>query len=1545
MKRLLYILAVVCLSLSAFGTDRPIACGDASGLLAAITAANPGDTITIVSNSGAQCALTFSSWNLPKKTISHPSDEAVLTATVSGGSLTGCSVSSGGAAYTITPSVRIVGGGGFGATAHVTISAGSVNSCVVDSGGSQYWGRPSIIPVSAENYITIRTSATSSLPPAGRRYQIANHATISPKITFTSTSPITIDGPSSFGLFDGAAYWKIQGLEMTFSNAGQASIFAALAGGSHIIFEQNYIYPQPCPNSTPPYNTNGRIAFSVTSYDVQINDNYVDCFWGTPPGAVAGSTGSDSMAVLSDTYSEGMTIDNNYLTGWFNGVFLGGGDPPPSATGHAAISSRAAGSATLASPPTSVPLIALELPFEGNTVAISSIARSSNVVTVVTSGAHGFLSGAYVYPKGVTDSSFNVTYDGTGAANCTVRNDTGCRLITVTNSTTFTYVQTGANASSSGGVIVPTTCQRGPGFQCFMDTVVSSISTNTVNFSHGYVGAFAWGTWDVIATVPNLLVKSGGDARWAGPQPTNVDITRNQLQRNATFDTWVVANNGNVGKGCPGEFKIWNGGRMEGNTCAGFPLNTPAFNGNSQYGSAPWVTISNITITNNWWQRFIGSFFTNFEYEPLTPGNRVDVVNNLWMIPDNNNASLAGENVKVFSGPSNYSNFNYKHNTVLTGFPFTSYPCTTTGASGDCYTTLFGQMPSISEQPVLVTPTSTIQDNIIGVGNYGYQCGLNGNLPVSSCTSLTENHNLLVSNSDGTCVLGATCGWTAGAFPWTASTNATPAGQPAFCGSYPCMAPTWASVQMNNPQSFDFSLKTASPGYRKASDGTDIGANYAAINAALGPDNPQLNVGTVTVAISPKIATIPVLGSQQFSATGATFTKNSGCLGSIGATNGTYTATNTPETCTITATLGTASDTATVTAANLTVSPASTVVNVGAVQQYTANFPVIWSISAGGGTIDSSGRYVAPQINGTYTVTGTAINGSKTATASVTVTGQQSFLPLTTSPTSWTTSAQINVTRTQVFTVSNVGTGTVTPSVTLAGASAYTITANTCTGALIGLSNCSVTVRFLSAAIGSFNATLKITDTAGGTQNIALNGTATGTGSFLISPATATIPVNSTLQLTATQPAYYTTDSGLIDASGLFTAPATPQLSTVTGTQYAVISTNLQSQTAWLTCGNCGDSGGPNGQPNGTFTFTAGNPATFSAQGNYPFNNGFWYYRLGAAGDFNGVTDYMLSFDMQFPTQADKNASQAVEFELQQNYLDHQYSMAWQICYACGNKLRVFNKTGHFWEDTGITFDPAIFAGGKWVTVLTTYKLTVGSNTRHLAIALNGVNHVVNIDHAPTPAVESDYLHPAFQLDSNSGNPPTPYSVKVRNFNIGTYTSNTTTAAITSINSNKVSPATVNLPVSGVQVFNSQVSSSWSVGCGTFTGTGTTISYTAPATPNNCQIQAVGGGVTGSAVANVSALAVSPLSVTLQTNSTQQFTVNFPSTWAVTSGSCTITTAGVLTAPSSNGSCIVRATAQNGGTTATASVSVVGAPIQAQGTTMVGGTAAGVTIH
>jgi phage tail sheath protein FI len=68
---------------------------------------------------------------------------ATAQAILSGAPLTGITVSSGGSAYT-SPSIQIVGGGGTGATAHAVVEGGVITSVVIDSAGSGYTSSPTV---------------------------------------------------------------------------------------------------------------------------------------------------------------------------------------------------------------------------------------------------------------------------------------------------------------------------------------------------------------------------------------------------------------------------------------------------------------------------------------------------------------------------------------------------------------------------------------------------------------------------------------------------------------------------------------------------------------------------------------------------------------------------------------------------------------------------------------------------------------------------------------------------------------------------------------------------------------------------------------------------------------------------------------------------------------------------------------------------------------------------------------------------------------------------------------------------------------------------------------------------------------------------------------------------------------------------------------------------------------------------------------------------------------------------------------------------------
>jgi len=75
------------------------------------------------------------------------------------------------------------------------------------------------------------------------------------------------------------------------------------------------------------------------------------------------------------------------------------------------------------------------------TIAASGAVRNTNVVTITTTAAHGFIVGQTVVIAGVTDTSFNGTFV----------------ISTVPSTTTFTYNQTGTNATSGGGTASGTT--------------------------------------------------------------------------------------------------------------------------------------------------------------------------------------------------------------------------------------------------------------------------------------------------------------------------------------------------------------------------------------------------------------------------------------------------------------------------------------------------------------------------------------------------------------------------------------------------------------------------------------------------------------------------------------------------------------------------------------------------------------------------------------------------------------------------------------------------------------------------------------------------------------------------------------------------------------------------------------------------------------------------------------------------------------------------------------------------------------------------------
>lgn len=121
---------------------------------------------------------------------------------------------------------------------------------------------------------------------------------------------------------------------------------------------------------------------------------------------------------------------------------------------------------------------------------ITSAVRTSNVVTITTDAIpHGYITGMSILIAGVTDASFNGTFT----------------IASVPTTTTFTYAQTAANASSSGGTAALPVADRRP-----LNTFYSSAFSWTVD---------NWGE-DLLAVASS----DGRILRWAYGEANAVQV-------------------------------------------------------------------------------------------------------------------------------------------------------------------------------------------------------------------------------------------------------------------------------------------------------------------------------------------------------------------------------------------------------------------------------------------------------------------------------------------------------------------------------------------------------------------------------------------------------------------------------------------------------------------------------------------------------------------------------------------------------------------------------------------------------------------------------------------------------------------------------------------------------------------------------------------------------------------------------------------------------------------------------------------------------------
>lgn len=206
----------------------------------------------------------------------------------------------------------------------------------------------------------------------------------------------------------------------------------------------------------------------------------------------------------------------------------------------------------------------------------------------------------------------------------------------------------------------------------------------------------------------------------------------------------------------------------------------------------------------------------------------------------------------------------------------------------------------------------------------------------------------------------------------------------------------------------------------------------------------------------------------------------------------------------------------------------------------------------------------------------------------------------------------------------------------------------------------------------------------------------------------------------------------------------------------------LQTLAGWIQPGSTGNSGGGSTTvPDGLFQMTPGTPATFSMAASKPYAGAYWYYNIPGA--WNSATYFQQQMRITFPSLADFKASQAVEFELQQNVGSTIYNMAFQFDFGGTHLVRTFDYNNSKWVATSIPTSSFLPTGNNMITALFVRDASAHTVTS-IGIVINNAFYPINVTRKGTPRVETDYVHCAFQLDSNYAQ--TPYSVNVDSMSV-----------------------------------------------------------------------------------------------------------------------------------------------------------------------------------
>lgn len=230
-------------------------------------------------------------------------------------------------------------------------SAAIGDTVTLDAGTTYDISSPLVLPLkggcTGAAYVTIRSSELSLIVvPIYALRDPMSVGTLAHMATIRTTSGI---GEGIFDLAAGAGCYQLQGLKLTDNTAADSITYIDLNGGAaHFVIDRIAIIPRDYPYSGPQYHTSARIGVIANATDVTVKNSDLLGLYGVRRSeTLPVDSQVDSECILTDVGPcNPCVFDNNYLEGGFDPIFLGGADPPASATAIIAVGSTT-GSATL----------------------------------------------------------------------------------------------------------------------------------------------------------------------------------------------------------------------------------------------------------------------------------------------------------------------------------------------------------------------------------------------------------------------------------------------------------------------------------------------------------------------------------------------------------------------------------------------------------------------------------------------------------------------------------------------------------------------------------------------------------------------------------------------------------------------------------------------------------------------------------------------------------------------------------------------------------------------------------------------------------------------------------------------------------------------------------------------------------------------------------------------------------------------------------------------------------------------------------------------